>query len=354
MCHRLLPAVLAALLAACAQSEPPSPDLKASGPDGPAATDRSADRGVRAIQLPADESPHSDPEEWYYYTGRLVDGDGAVYGFELVVFQVVVADKAIYISHHAITDLQKQSFAHAMKTSLVDQRGATQGFSFDVDGWKMSGHAGKDQLSAALPGYALELAVVAAKPPVKHYGTGWMHIGSPQPFYYYSYTRMAASGTLTVDGKVRSVTGEVWMDHQWGELGGLGKDYDGWDWFSLRFDDGAETMIFVVRGGGFSGGTHVDAAGTALPLAAQDFAITASGHQWVSPTTAGAYPQGWTIKVPALGIDVTVSPLLADQEVSDRYGWMPLYWEGLCAVTGTRNGQPAKGSAYVELTGYAK
>jgi hypothetical protein len=31
---------------------------------------------------------------------------------------------------------------------------------------------------------------------------------------------------------------------------------------------------------------------------------------------------------------------------------MIVYWEGACSVSGTRNGEPVTGRAYVELVGY--
>ncbi|NBC18620.1 MAG: carotenoid 1,2-hydratase, partial [Bacteroidetes bacterium] len=48
-------------------------------------------------------------------------------------------------------------------------------------------------------------------------------------------------------------------------------------------------------------------------------------------------------------LDLTITPYFEAQEldVSVRY------WEGAVRVDGTANGQPIRGSGYVELTGYA-
>lgn len=42
--------------------------------------------------------------------------------------------------------------------------------------------------------------------------------------YYFSYTRLAASGTITVAGREYPVTGTTWMDHEYGFFGGATSD----------------------------------------------------------------------------------------------------------------------------------
>ena len=38
------------------------------------------------ISFPADEGPHENRLEWWYYSGSLTDAEGARYGFPLVGF----------------------------------------------------------------------------------------------------------------------------------------------------------------------------------------------------------------------------------------------------------------------------
>jgi hypothetical protein len=56
--------------------------------------------------------------------------------------------------------------------------------------------------------------------------------------------------------------------------------------------------------------------------------------------------------VPRFQIDVTISPVLNDQELDTRGTTMIVYWEGACAVVGRHEGRDARGRAYVELVGY--
>ncbi len=52
--------------------------------------------------------------------------------------------------------------------------------------------------------------------------------------------------------------------------------------------------------------------------------------------------------MPSEGLELTVSPLLADQEIDHSV----VYWEGAVQATGTAGGRPVGGWGYVELTGY--
>ena len=64
--------------------------------------------------------------------------------------------------------------------------------------------------------------------------------------FYYSYPRLTISGTLTLDGETRNVSGEGWFDHEWSSSV-LAEWQSGWDWFSLQFEDGRELMLFRLR-----------------------------------------------------------------------------------------------------------
>lgn len=361
--------LLSTLLAcACSSNSQPAADAADGAPDGPAAdlgfADAPATPDARseaapptadaaAITLPADEAPHDDPIEWWYYTGVLHTADGVRYGFEQVTFQGIFAGVRVFRGHFGITDEQQQRFALATQTTAGELPQPPQGFSFALNGWQMSGHAGNDKLKAEMPdgSYAIDLALSARKPVVLQYGSGVMTIGSPNPFYYYSYTRMDVSGTLTVEGKPLPVTGTAWMDHQWGDMGTA---FDGWDWYSVRLDDETELMIFVVRrqSGDFTGGTFIAADGSFAELKQGDFTVEPTG-EWTSARTSATYPHGWKIAIPARELQVTLSPVLADQEFYETAFHEPIYWEGLCDVQGTRAGKPLAGQAYVELTGYA-
>ena len=70
---------------------------------------------------------------------------------------------------------------------------------------------------------------------------------------------------------------------------------------------------------------------------------------WESPE-GGAYPARWRLHSEQTGLDVIVTPVMADQELFTTVR----YWEGAVNISGTHNGEPLSGRGYVELTGYAR
>ena len=97
-----------------------------------------------------------------------------------------------------------------------------------------------------------------------------------------------------------------------------------------------------------SAGTFIDAQGHATALANDDVQIEVQRH-WTSPR-GGQYPAQWNLRVGSQGLQLQVTPLLADQELATQ----PRYWEGAVRVAGARRGAPVTAQGYVELVGYAQ
>ena len=114
------------------------------------------------------------------------------------------------------------------------------------------------------------------------------------------------------------VTGVGWFDHEWG-TSQLGDGVVGWDWFSLRLDDGSELMVYRLRRDDgspdrYSSGTFVRPGGSSRTLGVDDVELEPTGT-WASPATGGRYPSGWRVRVPSEGLDLVVDPLLASAEL---------------------------------------
>jgi predicted secreted hydrolase len=218
---------------------------------------------------------------------------------------------------------------------------------------------------------------------------------------------MPATGTVRVGNERFMVTGAAWMDREW-STSSLGRDQVGWDWFSLQLSDGSDLMLYRLRkkdgsADPSSSGTLIGPAGESRPLKLSDFEIENAG-EWRSPRSGARYPARWRLRIPSEEVDLTVQPVLADQEldVSFRYWegavdvegtgewrsprsgaryperWrlripseeldltvQPVladqeldvsfrYWEGAVDVEGAHRGRPVRGRGYVELTGYTE
>jgi predicted secreted hydrolase len=156
------------------------------------------------------------------------------------------------------------------------------------------------------------------------------------------------NGFIEGSGKQTSVRGLAWMDHEF-MSNALQADQEGWDWFGLMFADGGNLMLYVLRkkGGGisFASGT-LQRKNEQRALSLSDFSIETLDF-WKSEKSGASYPSRWRIRVPSAGIDETLSPLFADQEISSPGEEGFTYWEG-AVESATRSV-----IGYAEMTGYA-
>lgn len=323
----------------------------------------------------AHEVSHDCGVEWWYYTGLVHDKDdpAAQFGFELVIFEFDPKGPLWgYLGNCAITDLSEEEpkFVFGWKPGFSKRQNAEIGFDVHAGSWRVMGHAGHDQLFANTKGYEIEFDLVDVKGPMIQYDEGWMPMGeNDEPFYYYTYPHMQVTGTMkTPDGDIE-VTGDAWMDHQWGNPGmfdyiypfdkaGHPRALDSWEWYSIRLDNDDDIMLFVTRDDNgdelFRGGTISYADGETVNIPAEDIEIC-SLNEWTSNRTDATYPQDWVVSLPSIGIqELNIDAVSPDSELNHNL-WQKLlyYWEGLCSVEGvTDDGVPLQGYAFVELEGY--
>jgi predicted secreted hydrolase len=364
-----------------ANPTPPAPAPAASAAPPPALADPAP------IVLPRDDGPHRRLTEWWYYTGHLRSDDGRRLGFEYVVFRAERGRfPTTWASHLAITDETGHQFHYGQRfevggqadQSPRDATGQPTGFDLRLSGldptdpttlgrsaWTMAGAAGTDRLAATMArdeataagapgGLGLALDLRATKPPALHDRDGWIDFGPAGGSYYYSRTAMTAAGSVNLDGRALKVTGEAWFDHQWGDFISVGGG--GWDWFALNLADGTDLTLSLIRDADGSYplvyGTVVDATGTTRHLERDAFTVTVT-DRWNSPRSGADYPAGWTVRIPREGLEIELTPTVADQELDTRATTGVVYWEGSQHVRATREGRELGGEAYVELTGYA-
>ena len=343
-----------------------------------------------AYRFPRDHFGHPAFEsEWWYYTGNLFTASGRHFGFELTFFRrgrdlaggiagrtaggIGAAQPSawdldqVYLAHFAITDTDGER--HVIHERLnragpgiagadPERRRIWNG-NWSVE-WRRGDEARPVQALAAMHrDAALHLVLEPRKPVVVHgrEGVSRKVAGDPRAVsHYLSFTRMAAAGTLTMEGEAFAVTGSAWMDHEFFS-DYLTEHKVGWDWMSVQLDDGTDLMLFGIRDaqGGYGPdtfGTFVDAGGGAHPIEPGEVAFR-PGRRWRSAATGAEYPVEWQVAVPGLDLRLDVRPRLDAQEVFTGQGILPAYWEGAVRFTGERRGRPVAGVGYLEMTGYA-
>jgi predicted secreted hydrolase len=225
--------------------------------------------------------------------------------------------------------------------------GTAEAWSLDWNG------SGFDLAMAdASRGIAYRLSSRPLKPLVLQGPRGVSVKGQTSASLYYSFTRLATEGEVTIDGERFAVTGQSWMDHEI-STSALAGEQVGWDWLSLQLHDRREVMLYVLRARDgtvdHAAGTIVAADGEARYIGPADWSLRRSAT-WQSAESGIEYPAGWELDVPSESLSLRLVPALADQENRSRLSGGPTYWEGAVEIRGP--GGALLGRGYVELTGY--
>ncbi len=334
-----------------------------------------------AWRFPRDHYAHPGYRtEWWYFTGQLAqDGDTAPrLGYQLTIFRIGIVPQRpplrsdwaaanLVMGHAAITDFRtgRHRFSEVLLRAIPLYGGfgapgdsllawcrAPEGTGGDWSlRWTGAGFAfaARD----ARQGFGFQLAGRPERPPTLEGPNGYSRKGRDpgNASEYYSYTRLATSGTVSLGGTTFTAHGLSWMDQEVGSSQ-LDARAVGWDWFSLQLADGRDVMLYLLRDSSeaptWGGGTIVEGPGRSRHLELRDFSVRRTAT-WTSP--AGArYPARWTVTIPGEGLMLDVRPIVADQENRSAIARKLFYWEG-AVVARDAEGHPV-GRGYVELTGY--
>jgi predicted secreted hydrolase len=340
----------------------------------------SADEWKQAIgpwqwSFPRDHGVHPEYRtEWWYFTGNLKDKNGKQYGYQLTFFRQGLALKAsqhtnpwsirdVYLAHFAIVDgLAGQFWHHDQASRSGPGLAGSKIGAMDVWtlNWSAKMFGDTIFLKASHGEMALDLELISRKPKIFH-GNKGLSTKGPNPgqaSYYYSFTDIATKGTIrtSLSKQPVEVTGTSWFDQEFGS-NVLSPDQVGWDWFGIHLSDGRDIMLFQLRkkDGSIessSSGTIIEKDGSSRHLRQSDIALKVLA-QWKSPKSGGTYPAKWQIIIPSAQIDITLVPIVANQELATESSTGVTYWEGAVTGTGSSRGNRITVEGYAELTGYA-
>ena len=366
---------------------------------------------AKEFRFPEDHLAHPEyKHEWWYFTGNLSSQAGYRFGYQLTLFRIgLVPDSQeiystdyisstsdstrfnssnwranhFYMAHLAITVVNEKTFSSYEKFSRnalglagtagdqvknkdrikkrkTDNNEGGNKIQVWLDDWNIES-VGKSEfplrLRASKNDLKLDLQLNPKKPVVLHGYDGLSQKGRKQgnASFYFSITRLATTGTLSANGVTYKVNGDSWYDREWSTVA-LEAGQRGWDWFAVQLTDGREFMYYQIRrengkADEYSSGTLVRRSGDYVNLPAEDIVVEVTGR-WKSPHSGVEYPSGWKLTVPKEQLELTIKPMLKDQE----HNLVFRYWEGAVEVSGYQyQGNANKklnGYGYVELTGY--
>ncbi|MEM6640017.1 MAG: lipocalin-like domain-containing protein [Pseudomonadota bacterium] len=326
---------------------------------------------VRDFAFPADHGAHPRfRTEWWYLTGHLRDTNNRHFGMQLTFFRFALPPSAerrsgsmasdqLWMAHAAITDTDGNAFytAERLQRGALGMAGVTASpFRVSLDDWSMAS-TGETLFPMALKAgtdqFSLDLTAKRGKPLVLQGDRGLDAKGAEpgNASYYYSYTRLPATGRVSIAGTNHEVAGTIWMDREW-STSVLGDNVEGWNWFALQLDNGHDLMVYRLRQkdgstSPFSGGVVVDPAGNVIArLSAEQIALEPIAS-WTSPVSGARYEVSWQLGIEDLNIALQLTPVIENQELNLTVR----YWEGALNVAGSYDGSEVGGMGYAEHAG---
>lgn len=313
------------------------------------------------IRFPEDEGRHTmiPNLEWWYTVIHAQSESGEHYSILVThfnnlfrFFTVTNLDRKTHLSGTTMGQLKSQvgyldikhktKFGTDIYRSRKDGAGNLIPFEYEIQT-----HHDKMNLNVTLS---------AQKKPLMVAGDGYMAVGTSGYSWYYSLTSLEVSGTLEYEGRREKITGNAWMDHQWGPFiispVTFGKAFESYEWFCLQLDDGSEIMISNIYDRNFNlpkteaygGVERVSTDGIAKHTTQRRFTRT---RYWQDPVSGHYMSMGWRLEVPEWELDLTLTPTFHDQMV--RFPLNGDFWEGSILVEGTIAGKQVKGNSFGEL-----
>lgn len=319
----------------------------------------------RPFHFPEDHGPHRGfRNEWWYFTGNLVTARGRRFGYQLTLFRSALTPNAaaresswaanhVWMGHFALTDVKGGTFyaSDRWEREALGLAGAQVApLRVWLNDWSIEGPFPLE-LRAEAEGVGLSLQLADLGGTVLQGDRGLSRKSETDASYYYSMPRLGSRGTVRLRGEDHPVEGTSWMDREW-STSALSEEQVGWDWFSLQLEDGSALMFYRLRRRDgsedrYSAGTWIPAGGASEALSQSQVEVEPL-RTWRSPRSGVRYPSGWRLEIPDRDLELTLEPLLQDQELDLAVR----YWEGAVRVVGRRGKEPIRGYGYVELTGY--
>lgn len=301
---------------------------------------------LEPVVLPRDHGAHPGFQVEWWYTAGTVAGTR---GDDFFWFATVWSSMGALVARVNVVDLQADRVVLSdeytkLAVPAAQQRQLTVG-GFSL-GWRPAGAWGRWSVAATVGGQGrLRLTLTPVQPYVLNGQDGITPQGKGALSAYYSSPRLAARGTLVADGRSTAVSGQGWLDHQWGNfVSNPGSDH--WNWFACQFTNRSDLMLyqFITPSGeptGVSAASFVSPAGKVTHPA--QFTVTPLAPMIRPAGATGTYPLRWHLVVSSAHLDITLQARARNQFIANQL--VPGFWDGAAAI---ESGTP--GSCIVEST----
>jgi predicted secreted hydrolase len=320
------------------------------------------------FSFPKDHGAHPayQTESWHF-TGHLSTAEGERFGFQVNFFRVGLtpptapprpsawAAQSVYRGQFALTAVDQnrfQAFERFSRAALGLSGAAASPPHVWLEDWAFQAtNSGQENTALRLQARAEESGINLTLRPLKPPLLPGEDAAGEALFHAYQLTRLRAQGQVRSGNRTWTVEGLAWLDRSWGEVP-VPAGPVVWDRFLLQLEDEREIVGLRLRrrdgtGTPITRGLLVEGDGTAQVLGREELYIEVL-DSWESPRDNVRYPAGWRLRLPSQGIDLQLTPAVADQELN----LLLRHWGGMVEITGTAQDRPVTGQGYVELTGY--
>jgi predicted secreted hydrolase len=255
---------------------------------------------------------HRNISEWWYATGYFTTDAGPMYSYQFTLIRTPVLGLVPNVLMLALTDFATGKHIYSQKVALTGRKVAVDSRTVRFDN---AAEMVKDAQGMRFTGrhkeFALDLMLEYGKGAFWHCDNGVLRMGVDEPketTLYFSYPNMPTSGTMTLHGKAHAVNGKSWFDKQGGPYS-IRDRKTHWEWFSLRFFDDEELMLFTFPQNSYQDGTYIPQSGSARRLT--EYSITPLDFVTIN---GARFSCGWSLDVPGCkGEHYTIRPLLKGQ-----------------------------------------
>lgn len=320
------------------------------------------------MQFPRDEGAHHEDVpykfdqmlEWWYFNSIAQTDEGNQIGFSnMITNKTIKSDGKVItipIMHLQVNDIDNKKTYGVQKIYQTSNKSfSTRGLDIRVENdyqLKKTTISGEDAYVLKASGQSKDTSIsfdLVMKPTMKPWlidGNGLVQMAENTNSYYYSMPKFVTTGTVTLNGKTYHITkkpGTSWMDRQWGDFN---VHPFGWEWFSLRLENGMVGNIFAIidtRNHQIFGGAAniIFPNGETKIIPYKNIKVSRTNY-WHDDHNGLDYPTAFSVDIPEAQLSFTNTAAYPEQEVNG-------YWEGYTHVAATYKGKPVKGFTYTQL-----
>lgn len=258
---------------------------------------------------------HHKASELWYATGLLNDENNNLYSYQIVLIKTAFGNLEPWSTQLALTDFTNNKH-YFFEKAQKDGEGYSVGDNFAKRDDLLSIEKSNDGfiINAEADNFSISLQTEFGKGAFWHADNGYLVMGKPElgSTTYYSYPSMPTTGKLILDDKTIQIKGNSWFDKQGGEFQSL-NPLSQWEWFSLRFKDNEQVMLFSFPQDDYQDGTYITDHSQRL----NKYTIT---PKKIIEVDGIKFSSGWDIDLPGIKDEhYTLEPIMAGQRNGAYY-----------------------------------